>query len=438
MIACYRIFFILLFLFGFPLHVVKMWRRGALFDSWWDRLGLYQGVPPLQPGKKRLWLQVVSVGEAYAAMALLQSLSDHGDCLLFVTTSTSTARSVLTKRFSNHPSIWIGYFPYDFFGFSSQAWRRIQPDLVLLMESELWPEHLYQARRRSIPVWLINARHSMKTVSRYTRYPWVAQWLYRSLDRVYFTTRQQLDVMCSLIPDSRNFGVMGQLKLDISIPQLSTTQRYDYRQSMGFLSSTSNTILLMGASTWPGEEVIILDALKVLRCRNIDARAVLVPRHAERGQDVLALVAQYDFSCSMRSRHQDLNQDCVVHIADTTGEMQQLCQCVDIGLVGKSFSPHRGGQTPIELAACGVSMVYGPDMSNFSEVCSDLEARGLVRKVHSAEDAINELVWWVENADARQQNGQQLIEWFEDNRGGLAVILKALSDAGVSKSCVIC
>ena len=432
MIACYRLLFFLLFLVGLPAHVVKMWRRGALFDAWWDRLGLYRNIPPRHARKKRVWLQVVSVGEAYAAMPLLQSLCDHDDCQLFVTTSTSTAKAVLVKQFSDNSSVWIGYFPYDLFWFSQQAWRRIQPDWALLMESELWPEHLYQARCRSVPVWLINARHSMKTVARYKCYPWLATWLYSSLDRVYFTTRDQLDAICSIVPDVKRFSVMGQLKLDVMISRLSVHQRHDYHQSMGFQSITPNTVFLMAASTWPGEEAIVLDVVQALRDRAIDARAVLVPRHAERGADLSKLVSQYDLSYSVRSHGISGAQDCVVHIADTTGEMQQLCQCVDVALVGKSFDPHRGGQTPIELAACGVSMVYGPQMTNFREVCLDLESHGLVRPADTTQRAISQLIWWAEHAEDRLINRQQLLQWYENNRGGLAVLLRALAGVGVS------
>ena len=128
----------------------------------------------------------------------------------------------------------------------------------------------------------------------------------------------------------------------------------------------------MAASTWPGEEAIVLDVVQALWTLSmLEQFWCHVMLSVGRTYQSLS---QYDLSYSVRSHGISGAQDCVVHIADTTGEMQQLCQCVDVALVGKSFDPHRGGQTPIELAACGVSMVYGPQMTNFREVCLDLES----------------------------------------------------------------
>ncbi|HAV93615.1 MAG: hypothetical protein CMF52_06280 [Legionellales bacterium] len=435
MIWLYRLFFPFLFAVAFPFHLVKMYRRGSVSVRWYERFGWYGSVNGSQfdPGKKRLWIQVVSVGEAQAVVPLVSALCKSGNCLVFLTTTTHTARAVLIHRFSGQPAVWIGYFPYDFVCCSLLAWRSIKPDHVLLTESELWPEHLHQARSRGVPVWLINARHSSATMAWYRRFPRLARWLYRPLDRVYFTSNRQMSAVHAIMPDAQHFYVMGQLKLDLPIYPLGKDEKARLYHEMGFAGITQDTVFLMGASLWPGEEDMVLEALVQLRQQDVDARVILVPRHAEKGRLLVQAAQARGLVFSQRSTSLSSSEKVVVHVADTTGEMHRLCQCVDVALIGKSFSPYRGGQSPIELAAFGVSMVYGPHMSNFIEISEDLEQAGLSQRVPDAAAATKALISLVLQRSSRLRNKDRLLAWFQAQQGGLSRLLAALERHGVSQ-----
>jgi len=420
----YRLLFIPVFLVMFPIHLPKLIRRGHFSQKWRDRLGDYQVVMPSRPGFQRIWLQVVSVGEAQAAMSLIQALSQRDDTQIFVTTTTSTAYQLLSQRLSKTPNCWLGYFPFDFAPFTRRAWRRIRPDLVVLMESELWPEHLYQASCFRVPVWLINARHSQKTQLWFSRFPRVAQWLYAFVERALFVSNLQQQFIEGIGVPASKLSVMGQLKFDANIPSLDRSQIDRLRLGMGFLTSSSKTLYVIGSSLWPGEEEIVLNAAVTLRDQGVDVRVLIIPRHAERGQAICETVGRYGLTFSQRSCSAAMTKDCVVHVADTTGEAHQLIQCADLALVGKSFEPHCGGQTPLELAACGVPMVYGPLMTNFVEVCSDLESLGLAVCCSDTAAAESKLVEMLSSPSVLTDKSRSLRDWVTSSQGALRVLMK--------------
>ena len=198
---------------------------------------------------------------------------------------------------------------------------------------------------------------------------------------------------------------------------------------MGFLSTSDDTVYLLGASTWPGEEAILLQAAQRLTRQGRDVRVILVPRHAERGAEIGALVSRYAMSYSQRSNVSQRGSDCVVHIADTTGELQQLCQCAHLALIGKSFAPHRGGQTPIECAAVGTPMVYGPHMSNFIEECRMLEQEKIASRCDHVAEAVHAMVDLVNHPDQLLSRKMRLQHWFDHQTGALGCLMRAFADA---------
>ncbi|MEC8882077.1 MAG: glycosyltransferase N-terminal domain-containing protein [Pseudomonadota bacterium] len=423
----YRLAFVPVFVCLFPFYLPKIIRRGGYLEKIKQRFGHYPRIDRVQD-YKRIWMQVVSVGEAQAALSVIDKLLDQGQCQLFVTTTTTSAYAFLQKRLQNHASVWVGFFPFDFVLFSRRAWRRVCPDLVLLFESELWPEHLYQASVHQVPVWLLNARFSDRTYQRYLRFPYLARWLYGFLDKVMFVSQKQMQQLLQLGLDSKKLMRMGQLKFDVKIDMLTHQKIQRLIKGMGFICVGEGTRYLLGSSTWNGEEEILLDALKCLRSSGMDVRLILVPRHVERGEDLLKLVKRYGFSWSRRSDHSCSDEDVIVHIADTIGEIQQLSQCADLALVGKSFFPHEGGQTPLELACCGVPMLYGPGMSNFREVCDDLESRLLSRLCGDRDEAIQTIIALLEKSDDLGSERCRLQAWSQENRGALSFAMGQLSE----------
>tara|TARA_B100001989_G_scaffold252794_1_gene236240 strand:+ start:1595 stop:2914 length:1320 start_codon:yes stop_codon:yes gene_type:complete len=423
LIWIYRLVFVPAFLVLFPLHLPRLIKRGRFLTTVRQRFGFYGALfVKAREKKKSLWIQVVSVGEAQAASPLIQSLNNRRDCLLFITTTTSTAHTVLNQRFGHCSGIWIGYFPFDFFPFVANAWRSIQPDLVVLFESELWPELMHRARSSGVPVWLINARHSDKTIQWFIQFPMIARWLYGYISKALFVSRGQLERLKALSICPAEASAIGQLKFDVSLPCINQDDRQVLLSSMGFHNVQPETCIIIGASTWAGEEKILLEALQSLIDDGCDVRLILVPRHADRGHDIATEVASKGLSYTLRSQPVS-STGVIVHIADTTGEMQMLCQCAHMGLIGKSFAPHIGGQNPLELVAAGVPMVYGPSMSNFRDVCNDLEAENLSRCCLSRDEAKQSIVSLVKDASVRQKLSYRLQQWLVARKGVLSLVV---------------
>jgi 3-deoxy-D-manno-octulosonic-acid transferase len=147
MIWFYRILFLPVLLVLLPYYALRMWRRGGYRHDFHHRFGLIDRPPPKRPGVKRVWIQAVSVGEAQALGPLLARLRARPDTEIVLTTTTSTGYQILRDKYAANV-LKVGIFPLDFWPFSRNAWRRLEPDLAILMEAELWPEHLHQAQMR--------------------------------------------------------------------------------------------------------------------------------------------------------------------------------------------------------------------------------------------------------------------------------------------------
>ena len=187
MIWLYRILYLPVLFAVLPYYGFRMWRRGGYGKDFWHRLGFFHRLKAPEPAKKRIWLQAVSVGEILAIGPLMNALLATGNVEIVLTTTTSTGYAEALKRYAQS-TLCIGLFPLDFWPCSWLAWRRIQPDIVLLTESELWPEHLHRAHARNIPTFLINARISNKSFERYKKVSGLARRLLCKFDFIYAVT----------------------------------------------------------------------------------------------------------------------------------------------------------------------------------------------------------------------------------------------------------
>ncbi|TSA33266.1 MAG: 3-deoxy-D-manno-octulosonic acid transferase, partial [Opitutales bacterium] len=212
-------------------------------------------------GKRRIWVQAVSVGEIEAIGPFLRQLKDSGTTEVILTTTTSTGYALAQSRYADVANA-IGIFPTDLWPCSALAWRRIQPDQVILVEGELWPEHLAQANARGIPAMLINGRISDKSFARHQRFRRISTSLLRRFQMICASSEE----------DARRFRKLGvephltgNIKFDVaSESPPSNEERQQLRESLGF-GQDPKTIILLGSSTWGGEEQLLLDCVRQLR-----------------------------------------------------------------------------------------------------------------------------------------------------------------------------
>jgi 3-deoxy-D-manno-octulosonic-acid transferase len=217
----------------------------------------------------------------------------------------------------------------------------------------------------------VNARLSDRGFRRARRFRWIALPLWRDLSAILAGSETDARHFRALgFPEDR-VQVTGSIKLDVEIPRLAPDQQARLRHELGIGEGP----LIVGASTWPGEEKALIQVLRDLRARGLLARLLLVPRHAERRAELEALLSAAEFSHHFRSRGPSPAAVDVV-VGDTTGELRSFLQLADLVFVGRSLPPHTEGQTPVEAAILERPLVFGPGMSNFRDIASGLVASG--------------------------------------------------------------
>lgn len=422
-ILLYRILFWPVFLLVMPYYAYRMKRRGGYDKDFKYRFGMFAKLPKRKFGKRRLWIQAVSVGEIKALEKLVSILAESDMYEIVITTTTSTGYELAQKMYSDKV-LFVGLFPFDFWLFSWMAWNRIFPHVVILMENEIWPEHVWQAKRRGVPVILINARISDKTFKHYELMHGLAMPVLSSLN--YVMACDQLSAQrCANMGISQDIiKITGNMKFDSDVCRLSDDDRENLLRSLGF---SSDDKIILGSSTWQGEELMLIKALR--KCRECDKswKLLLVPRHAERRNNVIELLQRSEFKWHQRSNG-DAKSDVDICLVDTTGELSILTSLADIAFIGKSLSPNNGGQSPLDAASSGVPIVYGPRMNNFREICSALEMNRCVAKVNDGTQAISAIVNLSKDSAKREEMSCNLLQWHKSNCGASLFVAKKIEE----------
>lgn len=422
MIWIYRILFLPALLIAAPYYLWRMRRRGGYGEGFGHRFGAAPPLPPKRTGVKRIWLQAVSVGEVLAIAPLLEALQREGGTEVYLTTTTSTGYRQVKEKYAALTA-GVGYFPLDFWPFSARTWRTVQPDLCILMEGERWPEHLRQAQRRGVPVLCVNARLSDRSYRRARRYRAILRPLTGSVAKVLCASRTDENRFRDLGQDPAKLLTTGNLKLDVNIPRLDDSAKDRLRGELGLGAG----LILLGSSTWPGEEEALLTALAAARAEGLAVSLLLVPRHAERRAELRGLLEKSGLKFHFRSEGPRAVGGIVdVAVGDTTGELRQLTQLADVVFTGKSLAPHEGGQTPVEAAILGKPVLHGPQMSNFRAITASLTEAGAVRRVDTPAALTVAVVTLLKDESSRNQLAQAAQGWGEANRGATERTLEVI------------
>ncbi|HEY5227904.1 MAG TPA: glycosyltransferase N-terminal domain-containing protein, partial [Opitutaceae bacterium] len=420
MIWIYRLLFPFALVLASPYYLLRMRRRGGYGRGFGQRFGSLPALPPRKPGVRRVWLQAVSVGEILAVEPIVRSLKAGGTEVI-LTTTTSTGHRLALERLSAHAAA-VAYFPIDWVPFSARAWSAIRPDVAIVTEGERWPEHMRQAKARAVPVLCINARLSDRSYERMSVWPPAARFVMDGITRLLASSEMDAERFAALGFPASRITVTGNIKLDVDIPRLEPAARDRLRAELGL---APGRLVLLGSSTWPGEEEALLGALAAARAKGIACSLLLVPRHAERRAEVEKAVRASGFSHHLRSLGA-APAEVDVAIADTTGELRALTQLADLVFVGKSLAPHTEGQTPVEAAVLGKPILLGPGMANFRAIEGDLLARGAARTVGSPADLASKVAALLSDKPDREAIVASGAGWRRENGGGLERTLVAI------------
>ncbi|MBN9121597.1 MAG: 3-deoxy-D-manno-octulosonic acid transferase [Planctomycetes bacterium] len=358
------------------------------------------------PAKKRVaWFHAVSVGEVNLLGTLVPAFrARRPDCLVVVSSTTDTGLAEARKRF---PDLDVIAWPFDFSWAVGAALDAVKPALVVLTESELWPNFLAAAGARGVPVVVANARMSPRSARRLSRVAGAARrLLFRHVTRFAVQEAEYAERLERLGAPATKLTVTGSIKYDGAAGERDTPKTRALRAALGLRSEGSAPLVLLAGSTHGPEEALVLGAFARLRERFPRLRLVLVPRHPDRFEEVARLVEASGLPSVRRSRITvPLAEMPAVVLLDTVGELGAAWGLADVGFTGGSLDGVRGGQSMIEPAGYGVPCVFGPHVWNFRDAAKRLVEVGGAVMVKDAAELEVELARFLADADRRGRAG---------------------------------
>ena len=396
----YNVLFALAYCVVLPSFLLRMKRRGGYRARMGDRFARYpeEILSALRSLSSPIWIHAVSVGEVQVAGQLMRAMRAVNPELRFVFSTTSSTGWRTAEREVTDRDVLI-YNPLDFPPLVRRAFDRIRPRAIILTETEIWPNFIRTAKRRGVPLFLANARISDRSAPRYRMLRWFFGEVFRCFTKIYVQSDLDAVRLEAAGADRSAMEVTGSFKFDVA--KRNPAKEQELRAWIG------EGRILLGGSTWPGEDEALLRLSGELPS---DVKLVIAPRHFEKADAVEANILKAGCRCIRRSRgpaatgETPVVPDCgretlssqlstlnpqlstlnsqprTVYLADTTGELMGLFGIASVAFVGKSLCAH-GSQNMIEPCLCGVPTVVGPYTENFRPVMSDLLAADAILQV---------------------------------------------------------
>jgi 3-deoxy-D-manno-octulosonic-acid transferase len=412
-----------------PRFIIDAFRHGKYVAGFGERLGR---LPPIEAGGRPvIWLHCVSVGEAQAARPLARAILDEFPShALVVSTTTLTGQRVARDVFRQEAAAVI-YFPFDWAWAVRRSLRAVNPSVVLIMETELWPNFLRECRERGVPAAVVNGRLSERSFRRYRLVRRFTKRIVRDLSLALMQTEADAGRMLALGLAPERVFVSGNVKFDALGGSGEEALTSELRERFQLDGSRP---LVLAASTHAPEERIIFDAFNRLRDApgNHQARLMIAPRHPERFPEVAQLLKASGLAWSRRSEAaSESDRTCDAILLDSIGELRSVYSLAHLVFVGGSLS-QTGGHNILEPAAVGACTVTGPHTFNFTAIVrAFLEAEALIQLPPLSEDdaprALAEtFVELMGNDELRLAVGARARAVMEQNRGATDRTIKLL------------
>ncbi len=424
MFFLYSFLFTIGFIAMLPLFIL---RRGKYAAGFWQRLWFLPEFE--QDERKVLWLHCVSVGETNAARPLVQELIENfPDYRLVVSTTTKTGQNLAKEIFKNSAEL-VFYFPFDWKFSVRRALRRIKPDVVLLMETEIWFNFLRQANRSGARVAIVNGRLSEKSFNRFRYIGKTMRRVLHYIDLALMQGRGDAKRLIELGIRSNKVKITGNIKFDQSFSDIKQTAEFRRRFAV-----SENSPLIIAASTHAPEESLILKAFKDV-WKNSPAelpRLMFAPRHPERFEEVFELVKKSGFDWVRRSEAESSrDKTAEIILLDSIGELRAAYPLAEIVFVGGSLIPH-GGQSILEPAIARSAIITGFYTMNFSDVVKEfLQQEALIQLPELEEKQISSKLAEVfqeilQDKEKRRKLSVNALGVMQKNRGASAKTIENL------------
>ena len=432
----YNILFTVCFALSAPYYFWRMRRRGNWRPGFRERFARYHSeLKQALTNRHTVWIHAVSVGEVNLCTQLIRALEPRAPNVKFVvSTTTTTGMAELRRRLPRHISKI--YYPVDRRKFVARALAVINPQAIVLVEAEIWPNFLWRAQQIRVPVFLANARISNKSFRGFKRFGFLFRPLFASFAGVGAQNEEDAARLREVGCRPEAVRVVGNLKFDAA--KLDERHTLDVPSMLRQLGVSADAQILVAGSTHDGEEIILAEIARRLRARFPKLFLVLVPRHFERYRELgrklreLKVKLVYRSEISKATQFGEGDVECL--LVNTTGELRFFYECATVVFVGKSLTA-MGGQNPIEPGALGKAMVFGPNMQNFADVTRSFLANNAAVSVRNPEQLEDALRGLLANENQRTELGKNALKVVRENLGAVErtveMILEQLKPRGI-------
>lgn len=410
-----RFIYTLLLLAATPLILLRLWRRGRHEPGYRQHIGERFGDFAQEKLRDSIWIHAVSVGETRAAASLVAALRIRfPQRSMLITCMTVTGRATATELYASFAT--IAYLPYDFPWASRQLIERFDPRVLLIMETEIWPNLIASCRDAGIPALLVNARLSERSSAGYTRFAAVRALIREALQSLQVAAQSSEDAKRLTSLGATNIVVTGNMKFDIEPSLAQIARGTAWRNALNGRHESRH--MLLAASTREGEEALIIDAYKMHFDGATRARTllVIVPRHPQRFDDVHAQIVSAGLRVQRRSESTEISHDTDVWLGDSMNEMFAYLAMCDVAFIGGSLVPV-GGQNLIEPCALGKPVLMGPSDFNFADAAKEAEAAGAIIRVIDANHFATTARTLLDDDERRAAMSQHALAFAAAHRG---------------------
>ena len=412
-----RFIYTFLIILSLPFALLRILLKDTKSSSWTRKLKNQLGYVPKTSGKV-IWFHCVSVGEFNAAKPLIDKIFLKFPLhQIVITTTTITGSEAVENHYKKR--VIHCFFPFDAPFIVSLFLKKIKPVACILLETEIWPNLITKLKHQNIPTMLVNARLSDRSFKKYNKFsPKLVSSTLNSLSIICSQNESSSKRFISLGASKKNITITGSLKFDSNEPNnLETIQ--------ALKKITGDRKIVAFASTREGEELQIIKSYLALQ-NKFNALLLIIPRHPERFNEVFNIASENGLNVKRRSLADHCEKDTDILIGDSMGEMMSYFSISDIAFIGGSLS-NNGGQNMLEAASLSKPIIFGPSVFNFEEISKKLLDDESAIQVSSAEELMQAISELLLDNEKRKLIGQSAKTTFENNRGAVAKVFKAIA-----------
>ena len=430
MIAVYNILLLIVIILGFPLILPIVLISDKRRKTVLQRLGMQKVVKATRLNrsccldKKPIWVHALSVGEVLSAEPLVAEIINHfKNRKVFISVSTKTGFEIANKHFKDMADA-VFFYPYDLALSVKHMAGKIDPAFVVIVESDIWPNFLYEMKKRNVPVVLVNARLSQRSYRGYKRLAFFSKPVFLSFAGICTQSRKDAERFRTLGIPSGRIKITGNIKFEQTGQSLPAPEIKKLRRSIHIRPSQK---VILAGSTHKGEEAILSEVFLRMKKEFSELLLIVAPRDPERAGSVQRIFESAGFHTVLMKDPNKVEPGSIfdVIVVDALGVLSKLYALADVAFVGGSLVAC-GGHNPLEPAVFRKPIIFGYDMSDFAEISNMLVAAGGAFRVQDAESLYKTFSTLLRDRQKAQKMGKNAFKVFNDNKGAVDKTLKVV------------